>query len=781
MVSKHQRVSKPRNAILVLGMHRSGTSAMTRVLNLLGAELGRELLPSKEDNAAGFWENQAVVQANEYLLRALGLTWHDPVSLPPRWKQQAMIRRFGDIIKQLLDDQFNEAPLIALKDPRLSRFAPVWVEAIAAEGIIPKIVVVIRHPSEVTRSLKRRDGFSVPKSQLLWLLHTVESMATAEGFCHVYVHYDRLIADWRTEVMRVAGALDIAWPHDVEDVASQIDAFIDPALRHHSVVANAPGNAPHSFSPVISGKIAQIYNVCTAMAEDDPLAKADVRNLLRDVRPWIEVFGGPAREIAVQIHQLADQFHSQSAAHLAAEADSKVEISSLRASVSALELEREAARANIGNLAAQILVAKEAHDARDHVEADLQASLKSLRGELASGHARAAGFVDEIRAAKVTIDGLVNEIGVARKSCEDLEAQIARARAAHDERDQVERELREALQQKDAEIAAAGSNIDKLVEEANAARANIEDLQAQINRARAAHDEHDQVEQELREALQQKDAEIAAAGNNIDKLVEEVNAARDNIEDLQAQIFRARAAHDERDQVEQGLHEALQQKDAEIAAAGSNIDKLIEEVNAARDNIENLQAQIIRARAAHDERDQVEQGLREALQQKDAEIAAARGNIENLVAELSRARVSHAELSEQIDRARAAHVIHCGIEADLRSQLSRLSHMLSQEQDASATLVAEIDVARNTIQAQITELQSAADANRIQIAREAELHSSLSQRDVEIARISDAFAHVEAKLVEAVQQGERHEAALKRIESARWSRFGRVLGLLRGD
>jgi hypothetical protein len=642
---------------------------MTRVLNLLGAELGRELLPSKEDNAAGFWENQAVVQANEYLLRALGLTWHDPVSLPPRWKQQAMIRRFGDIIKQLLDDQFNEAPLIALKDPRLSRFAPVWVEAIAAEGIIPKIVVVIRHPSEVTRSLKRRDGFSVPKSQLLWLLHTVESMATAEGFCHVYVHYDRLIADWRTEVMRVAGALDIAWPHDVEDVASQIDAFIDPALRHHSVVANAPGNAPHSFSPVISGKIAQIYNVCTAMAEDDPLAKADVRNLLRDVRPWIEVFGGPAREIAVQIHQLADQFHSQSAAHLAAEADSKVEISSLRASVSALELEREAARANSGNLAAQILVAKEAHDARDHVEADLQASLKSLRGELASGHARAAGFVDEIRAAKVTIDGLVNEIGVARKSCEDLEAQIARARAAHDERDQVERELREALQQ----------------------------------------------------------------------------------------------------------------KDAEIAAAGSNIDKLIEEVNAARDNIENLQAQIIRARAAHDERDQVEQGLREALQQKDAEIAAARGNIENLVAELSRARVSHAELSEQIDRARAAHVIHCGIEADLRSQLSRLSHMLSQEQDASATLVAEIDVARNTIQAQITELQSAADANRIQIAREAELHSSLSQRDVEIARISDAFAHVEAKLVEAVQQGERHEAALKRIESARWSRFGRVLGLLRGD
>ena len=73
-------------AILVLGMHRSGTSAITRVLNLLGVELGAHLMPAAAgNNEGGFWEHMRVVEIHEALLHALGRSWHDLRPLPSEW------------------------------------------------------------------------------------------------------------------------------------------------------------------------------------------------------------------------------------------------------------------------------------------------------------------------------------------------------------------------------------------------------------------------------------------------------------------------------------------------------------------------------------------------------------------------------------------------------------------------------------------------------------------------------------------------------------------------
>ena len=71
--------------IFVLGMHRSGTSAVTRVLNLLGAELGEPLMPSSKDNPAGFWEHMEAVDIHETLLAELGMSWDDVRELPKAW------------------------------------------------------------------------------------------------------------------------------------------------------------------------------------------------------------------------------------------------------------------------------------------------------------------------------------------------------------------------------------------------------------------------------------------------------------------------------------------------------------------------------------------------------------------------------------------------------------------------------------------------------------------------------------------------------------------------
>src|SRR5947208_15190308 len=75
-----------RTCVLVLGMHRSGTSSFTRVLNLLGLALGGPLLPPTDDNnAMGFWELQELVAINEEILDILEIPWDSYEPLTDGW------------------------------------------------------------------------------------------------------------------------------------------------------------------------------------------------------------------------------------------------------------------------------------------------------------------------------------------------------------------------------------------------------------------------------------------------------------------------------------------------------------------------------------------------------------------------------------------------------------------------------------------------------------------------------------------------------------------------
>src|SRR5262245_18596534 len=137
------------HAILVLGMHRSGTSAVTRVLNLLGFDLGRRLMPPMPDsNEKGFWENLDAVDIDDRLLVSLGRSWHDVRTLPAGWSQSAAANEAKTAIKDLIRADFRSAPCWAVKDPRMCRLAPLWLEVLAELGIEPRILFVVRDPHE---------------------------------------------------------------------------------------------------------------------------------------------------------------------------------------------------------------------------------------------------------------------------------------------------------------------------------------------------------------------------------------------------------------------------------------------------------------------------------------------------------------------------------------------------------------------------------------------------------------------------------------------------------
>ena len=220
--------------LIVLGMHRSGTSALTGMLSMLGLDPGTSLMPAQEEmNPKGFWEHGDIVAVHERLLTTLGSFWHDERDLPKNWWQLPEVAPFRREVIEVLRRDFGQSPLWILKDPRMCRLLPLWLDVFHEVGCAPHFVLSLRNPLEVACSLARRDGFSEAKSFLLWLEHLLEAVRWSSGYPRVVVTYDQLLADWQATSHRIEVGLCLSWPVKGEDVASRIQAFLEPSLRHY--------------------------------------------------------------------------------------------------------------------------------------------------------------------------------------------------------------------------------------------------------------------------------------------------------------------------------------------------------------------------------------------------------------------------------------------------------------------------------------------------------------------------------------------------------------------
>ena len=198
-------------AILVLGMHRSGTSATTRILNILGAHLGSELLTPKTDNKKGFWEHVDALDIHERLLTALGRNWHDTREMPAGWLDHPAARNAVDEIVDLIRRDMGSIRLWAVKDPRMCRLAPLWLEALQRLRIRATALMVVREPYEVARSLNVRDGWTHAHAYLMWVQHFLESFRSTAHIPRVVLSYDELMKDWSSSFMRVGQELSVNW------------------------------------------------------------------------------------------------------------------------------------------------------------------------------------------------------------------------------------------------------------------------------------------------------------------------------------------------------------------------------------------------------------------------------------------------------------------------------------------------------------------------------------------------------------------------------------------
>ena len=193
-----------RQAILVLGMHRSGTSAITRVLSLLGADLPTELLePVPGVNDTGFWESARLVDIHDRMLAAAGSAWDDPREFPAAFFETAAGKGFSDEILGVLEEDFSDSSLFVIKDPRICRFVPFWMSLLENFGAEPLPLLLNRNPLEVAASLARRDDFDTSKSLILWLRHVLDMEKATRSVPRAFMDYEALLTDWPAVLDRV--------------------------------------------------------------------------------------------------------------------------------------------------------------------------------------------------------------------------------------------------------------------------------------------------------------------------------------------------------------------------------------------------------------------------------------------------------------------------------------------------------------------------------------------------------------------------------------------------
>ena len=222
-----------RIAILVAGMHRSGTSALTRMLNGLGCDLPAALMEADEYNVEGYWESTEVVALNEAVLTSAGSTWDDWEPFNPDWHASPVAEGFRSRARAVIESEFGDSPLFVFKDPRVCRLLDFWIDALADCGVDARIALPIRNPLEVAASLEARDAIDPSVGLLLWLRHVLDAEYASRGHPRAFVRFDALLGNWQPVTDAMGEAFGVVWPKRSTTAGIEIESGFVPTGRHH--------------------------------------------------------------------------------------------------------------------------------------------------------------------------------------------------------------------------------------------------------------------------------------------------------------------------------------------------------------------------------------------------------------------------------------------------------------------------------------------------------------------------------------------------------------------
>ncbi|MDR6628010.1 hypothetical protein, partial [Caulobacter segnis] len=222
-----------RQALVVAGMHRSGTSAMARLLSLVGGALPERVMDPGPDNPLGYWEPWEMVALDDAILRSIGSRWDNVFAVTDNDRAFALRDQFLDKAKAFLNLNFGDQDLMVMKDPRSSILTRFWRQALDEIAVDPVYVIMVRHPFEVAESLKARNGTSRETALMLWTSYMLAVERDTRDAPRIFVDYGDLLNDWRGVLDRVEAVMGRALPNRAPEVVAEVDTFLSKSHRHH--------------------------------------------------------------------------------------------------------------------------------------------------------------------------------------------------------------------------------------------------------------------------------------------------------------------------------------------------------------------------------------------------------------------------------------------------------------------------------------------------------------------------------------------------------------------
>lgn len=276
------------NIVTILGMHRSGTSALSGILHTAGYVAGHALLPADAYNEKGYHESRAITDMNDMILNELGNTWDDvrKISIRPGDSNEA--NAFTSRIIECFGCEYSFADNAVLKDPRICRLLPLWKQAFASLGITPLYVLALRPPREVAASLKRRDRMTIQKSALLYLAYLLDAEQNTREKHRLIVTYSETLADPLAILNLIDTHCEIDFHSRKREQLCLVEAFIDSSLSHkvdpcdwNRMQASEPMRLAEEFYEALSSRDVK-YD-----ANYFEGIRSRFGALLEDLEPWL--------------------------------------------------------------------------------------------------------------------------------------------------------------------------------------------------------------------------------------------------------------------------------------------------------------------------------------------------------------------------------------------------------------------------------------------------------------------------------------------------------------
>jgi glycosyltransferase involved in cell wall biosynthesis len=453
--SNVRAVGKTRKtAVLIVGMRRSGSLAIGRMLNLCGCGLPNTSFATE----AGEELASIITNLNDEILASAGSRWDDWQPFNPDWHDSPAAEEFHERAQAILAGEFGESRLFAIKDARICRLLPFWLNALRAFGAVVKIVCPIRNPLEVAASLHKSEGIDLATAQLVWLRHVLDVEAFSRGAKRSFVYYDELFGSSGFVAQRLGNELGISWPR----LSTLADADGGPLL-----------SSPHGPDGERSGFL------------DDPSLSSWIKSSFRILHGWTQ--GETRATDREELDRIRNAFNE------AVPAFSRPVVLSQQMARRSIMLEERIAR-------------------RDARIRELERATAQRDAELVDTRAREAAVAKQVAFTQARLSALENEIAGANAAvvAESKRTQVLTAEALSARKRLAAREHEITIKQE--AIARARRHIGQLEAAAAARDRELSGRAATLDAALKARESENA---ELRQAIAERDIQITALDKTI--------------------------------------------------------------------------------------------------------------------------------------------------------------------------------------------------------------------------------------------------------------------------